>query len=72
MIYLTATGFQWWNEGVSAIRDAGNDDDRVYQEMLADVITLQDLADLTAALFSNKLTLEEKFIFNETINEEFD
>ena len=72
MIYLAGTGFQWWNEGVSAIRDAGNACERVYQQMLADVITLQDLADLTAALFTNKLSSEEKQMFNESIHEEFD
>jgi hypothetical protein len=40
--------------------------------MLADVITITDLADLTAALFTNKLSPEEKYIFNEAIHEEFD
>ena len=72
MIYLAATGFQWWNEGVSAIRDAGSHCERVYQQMLAEVITITDLADLTAALFTNKLSPEDKYIFNEAIHEEFD
>ena len=40
--------------------------------MLAEVTTLQDLADLTAALFTNKLSLDEKYMFNEAIHDEID
>ena len=67
MIYLAGTGFQWWNEGVSAIRDAGSHCERVYQQMLAEVITITDLADLTAALFTSITDPLEKIMFIDTV-----
>ena len=45
MVYLAATGFQWWNEGVGVIST-----EERFISMLSEVRTISYLADLTEAL----------------------